>query len=134
MPKDELINIIKDAMMEYKQVKEAAMEIRKRTSRSKVIIDEDDLMLLSLSMLNPNLDSLKKKMNISHTCLLIHIQRLKEYNLIKVHRYKNNYKRKYIKITVDGFKLGKLLNFGEVIRKNSNNLPKISKGNLETTS
>ena len=80
--------------------------VKKRTSRAKPILDEDDILLLkalykSQHFYSLTLTQLKKKLNISHRGLLVHLKRLERYYLVVtlsicrgiLNRYKTVYLR-----------------------------------------
>lgn len=82
-----------------------------RNSRSKVLFDYEDLVLLLLLNRERNMTFIKKTMNLSHNSLKIHIDRLSNLNFISVQRGNDDdYKNKYAKITKEG----------EIIKKSFN--------------
>lgn len=99
---------------------------KKRNSRSRVIIDEDDFNFLKLlsevaednraQIMGLELDYIKKTLNISHKALLIHVNRLKKYGWVAVARLKDkDYKMKIIFITSPGKNILKQLDEGRKI-------------------
>lgn len=86
----------------------------KRKYRSEVFIDIDDFNILGFLSFSTDkesfgkeiaglqLNALKKKMNMSHKGLLVHLKRLSELNLITIFRAKGEYKFKTIAITKNG--------------------------------
>lgn len=87
--------------------------MEKRTARSQVVLDLDDIAILSYISLNSEgrriggrtLESLKKEMNMSHKGLLVHLKRLGSLNLIKIYSNEENYKVKIVSTTASGFKI-----------------------------
>lgn len=79
----------------------------KRNCRSEVILDVDDIWILSLLKRNKlSLEQIKEKIKISSRGLITHLNRLKKKKLINVLRLKfPDYKRKFVSITNDGRKI-----------------------------
>lgn len=88
---------------------------KRRIARSPPILEEVDLIILQLLLPPKNikppvlvdLDTIKKKANLSHNSLLVHLRRLHKYNLIQVLRSLENYKLKLVMITNNGFRIWK---------------------------
>jgi len=102
--------------------------LAKRTSRARVLLDIEDMRLLSLliSFKKKNqvfvLEGLKKEMNISHNSLLVHIKRLGGLGLIIVFRGDGpkSYKSKIVNITDEGKKVFEILTDHQTVTINGN--------------
>jgi DNA-binding PadR family transcriptional regulator len=89
-------------------------KLEKRNCRSEVLLDKDDLSLLTLcSKKEQEIPFLIKMMNISHKGLLVHIHRLKKEGFIEKLRTEKNYKVKNILITEKGLKVLNLIKSDE---------------------
>ena len=79
--------------------------IDKRNSRSNVILDEDDILILY--KLNTSgffeLNDLREILNFSYKGLKIHLDRLLEHDIIRVLRSPEDYKFKVIQLTKSGY-------------------------------
>lgn len=95
--------------------------MEKRTARSKTILDIDDYLILSLldgtfvredniknrilheyKVAGLKISFLLDKTKLSHKALIVHLNRLKSFNLIQVYRSPENYKYKLLVITKSG--------------------------------
>jgi len=77
---------------------------KKRNSRSKVLIDVDDFMILyHLSKFNYNIKALMEKLNISYNGLQTHLKRLMALHLIAGFKSpERDYKSNFFMITKKG--------------------------------
>lgn len=83
----------------------------KRKGRSQTLLDIDDLTILSYFRYLDSeipLISFRNILNISHNGLLTHINRLKKFGFIEIHREKDSYKTKFVKVTNKGLKISKI--------------------------
>lgn len=76
--------------------------MKKRVSRSEVVLDVDDIEILRLLGRDGHLDAIKKLLHISHKSLLVHLNRLASREFIEIYREKANYKVKVVMITPKG--------------------------------
>jgi DNA-binding MarR family transcriptional regulator len=100
--------------------------LEKRTSRARVLLDIEDMRLLSLLVKYGKnnqvfiIEGLKKEMNISHNSLLVHIKRLGGLGLIISFRNPESYKNKIIHITDEGKKIFDILTDHKTVSINGN--------------
>lgn len=74
------------------------------------MLDVDDFFILcelspEANVMGLQLGELKKRMNMSHSALLVHLKRLEALNLIDIMRAPKHYKFKLVLITSNGKKI-----------------------------
>lgn len=78
----------------------------KRKAKSQTLLDMDDWIILAILSKTDiiKVSDLKKKMNMSHKGILIHLNRLKSYEMINYRRNEKDYKIKEVIITDKGMR------------------------------